>query len=217
MTGVVSTGGPAARPAALMRRSGRGRSIVANAVSVTAPASQDRLAELRASAKGWHGVQLAALGFIGLCGVIQTGESTEPRALQVISGVLVLLAFVLACLGIYLVGRAAWPLYRGEHAREEGGEAEIETASRQLTRGLLMTFLSIAALALATAASWWPDEDGGDGAGAQEVQVRTNDNRSACGELAGPAQPGTLRVLADSQPIDVALGSIASVEPVGSC
>ncbi len=187
-------------------------------MSVTAPASQDRLAELRASAKGWHGVQLAALGFIGLCGVIQTGEATEPWALQVISGVLVLLAFVLACLGIYLVGRAAWPLYRGEPAREEAGEAEIETASRQLTRGLLMTFLSIAALALATAASWWPEEeDAGGGAGAQEVQVRTNDNRSACGELAGPAQPGTLRVVADSQPIDVALGSIASVEPVGSC
>ena len=185
-------------------------------MSVSTPAAtQDRLAELRASAKGWHGIQLAALGFIGLCGVIQTGESTEPWALQVLSGILVLLAFVLACIGIYLVGRAAWPLYRGEPAREEAGEAAVAAASRQLTRGLLMTFLSIAALALATAASWWPDEEGGGGA--QEVQVRTNDNRSACGELAGSPQPGTLRVVADAQPIDVALGSIASVEPVGSC
>jgi hypothetical protein len=78
------------------------------------PAAQDRLAELRASAKGWHGIQLAALGFIGLCGVIQTGESSNPWALQVMSGILVLVAFVLACAGIWLVGRAAWPLYRAD-------------------------------------------------------------------------------------------------------
>ena len=124
-------------------------------------APQDRLAELRSSAQGWHGIQLAALGFIGLCGVIQTGDSTDPMALQVMSGILVLVALVLACAGIYLVGRAAWPLYRGEP--EAGGEAAIAATSRQLTRGLLMTFLSIATLALATAASWWPNEDGGGG------------------------------------------------------
>ena len=176
----------------------------------------DRLAELRASAKGWHGIQLAALGFIGLCGVIQTGESTNPWALQVISGVLVLVAFVLACAGIYLVGRAAWPLYRGDPERDAGGEAGVATVSRQLTRGLLMTFLSIAALALATAASWWPQENAGDG-GPQEVQVRTNDNRSACGELAASVQPGTLRLVSDAQRIDVALSSVASVSPVDGC
>ena len=56
-------------------------------------APPDRLAELRGSAKGWHGIQLAALGFIGLCGVIQTGDSTDPRSLQVLAGILVLVAF----------------------------------------------------------------------------------------------------------------------------
>ncbi len=187
-------------------------------MSVSTPAAaQDRLAELRASAKGWHGVQLAALGFIGLCGVLQSGESTGPWALQVIAGILVLVSFVLACLGIYLVGRAAWPLYRGEPEREGAGEAAVATASHQLTRGLLMTFLSIATLAFATAASWWPQKQDGGGAGAQEVQVRTNDNRSACGELAGSPQPGALRVVVDSQPIDVALSSVASVAPVAGC
>jgi hypothetical protein len=178
----------------------------------------DRLAELRSSAKGWHGIQLAALGFIGLCGVIQTGDSTDPWALQVLSGILVLVAFGLACGGIYLVGRAAWPLYGGE-APATGGDhpAAIELASRQLTRGLLLTFLSVAALALATATSWWPqaDDEGGGAAGA--VQVQTDDGRTACGELTAPSQPGTLRVLTAAQPVVVSLDALAGVVPVGSC
>lgn len=182
-------------------------------------APQDRLAELRASAKGWHGVQLAALGFIGLCGVIQTGDSTDPWALQVISGILVLVAFVLACAGISLVGRAAWPLYGGGGEPSAADQGAVAQTSRLLTRGLLLTFLSVAAVALATTASWWPKEDGGgaDGGGAAQVRVQTTDGRSACGELSAAPQAGTLRVRADSQPVDVALSSLASVVPVGSC
>lgn len=188
-------------------------------VSDGSPAAQDRLAELRASAKGWHGIQLAALGFIGLCGVIQTGDSTDPWALQVMSGVLVLVAFALACAGIVLVGRAAWPLYRGDPAAMEGGEAQAAVVSRLLTRGLLMTFLSVATLALATAASWWPKDAGGGagGGGTGQVQVRTSDGRSACGALSESQQQGTLRIIADAQPVDVALSSVASVAPVGGC
>lgn len=182
-------------------------------------APRDRLAELRASAKGWHGVQLAALGFIGLCGVIQTADSTNPWALQVIAGVLVLVAFVLACAGIYLVGRAAWPLYRGDGEPTAADERAVAQVSRLLTRGLLMTFLSIAAVALGTTASWWPKEGGGaaGGSAAGQVRVQTNDGRSACGELSVAPQAGTLRVRADSQPVDVALSSLASVVPVGRC
>jgi hypothetical protein len=181
-------------------------------------AAQDRLAELRASAKGWHGIQLAALGFIGLCGVIQTGASSNPWALQVMSGILVLVAFVLACAGIWLVGRAAWPLYRADDppAAAQTLAAAVAAASRQLTRGLLMTFLSIATLALATAASWWPKENGDDG-GAQRVQVQTEDGRSACGALGDAPQPGTLRVIADAQAVDVPLDAVASVAPAGGC
>ena len=191
-------------------------------MSDSIPAAQDRLAELRASAKGWHSIQLAALGFIGLCGVIQTGDSTDPWALQVLSGILVLVAFVLACAGIVLVGRAAWPLYRGapEPAAEgEAGGGAFAAASGQLTRGLLLTFVSVAALALATAASWWPKQDGaGGGAGAAaQVEVQTNDGRSACGTLAAPSQSGTLRVVADSQPVEVRLDTLASVTPVAGC
>ena len=171
----------------------------------------ERLTELRASAKGWHGVQLAALGFIGLCGVIQTGESSDPWSLQVIAGILVLLAFVLACAGIVLVGRAAWPLYRGDAT-----SGSVAAVSSQLTRGLLLTFLSVASLALATATSWWPAEREDRGAAA-EVQVQTRDGRTACGALGVPPRPGALRVIAGEQAIDVELTSVASLTPVGGC
>ena len=187
-------------------------------MSDSVPAAQDRLAELRASAKGWHGIQLAALGFIGLCGVIQTGDSTNPWGLQVMSGILVLVAFVLACTGIYLVGRAAWPLYGGEPQAPAAGERAIELTSRQLTRGLVATFLSIAALALAGAASWWPQEQGGGGGdGTADVQLQTNDGRTACGQLTESPHTTMLRVIADDEPVDVALDALASLSPVGSC
>ena len=39
--------------------------------------------QLRASARGWHGVQLAVLGFIGLCGALHdAGAATGPRWVQ---------------------------------------------------------------------------------------------------------------------------------------
>ena len=183
-------------------------------------APPDRLAELRSSAKGWHGIQLAALGFIGLCGVIQTGDTADPWALQVLSGILVLVAFGLACAGIYFVGRAAWPLYGAQPQAAPAAandDVAIAVTSRQLTRGLLMTFLSVAALALATATSWWPQEEAGGGGGASTVQVQTEDGRTACGELTESAQAGTVRVVTDGQPVTLALDAIASVAPVGGC
>lgn len=180
-----------------------------------ATARQERLAELRGSAKGWHGVQLAALGFIGLCGVLQTGESSEPMALQVLAGILVLVAFVLACVGIYLVGRAAWPIYRADLTPAgDVDQAQIERASGQLRRGLVMTFASIAAVALATTASWWPSDAQKDSG---QVQVQATSGESFCGDLAQSSQAGTLRVLTDTQPVEVALERLASVRPVDSC
>ena len=128
-----------------------------------------------------------------------------------------LVAFALACAGIYLVGRAAWPLYRGDVNAAGAGEAAIAATSRQLTRGLLMTIVSIAALSLAAAASWWPQESGAGAADRVQVRLQTADGRSACGELSESPQPGTLRVIADSQPIDVALDSLARVSPAAAC
>ena len=178
----------------------------------------DRLAELRDSAKGWHGIQLAALGFIGLCGVIQTGEASDPEMLQWLAGALVLVAFGLACAGIYLVGRAAWPLYGAGPERDGAADARaVALASAQLKRGLLMTFLSIAAVTLATATAWWPKEERGAAGGGAAVQVQASDGQAWCGRLTEAQQAGTLRVETASEPVVVALDSLASVRPVEGC
>jgi hypothetical protein len=175
---------------------------------------QDRLAELRGSAQGWHGLQLAALGFIGLCGVLKPGESSNPEALQALSGVVILVAFFAGCLGIYYVAKAAWPIYGAAPApRADAGAAAVEVAAAQLRRGIALTFISIALTALATTASWWPDEATGDGA---SVEVQAAGGQSVCGELTEGPQ-GALRILTDAQPVEVQLAQVASIRPVDGC
>jgi len=172
----------------------------------------DRLAELRTSARGWHGVQLAVLGFIGLCGVLQ-GDSSNPTWLQVTAGLLALVALVLACWATYLVGRAAWPLYGAQaDAAPAGGEAQIAEAGHLLRRGLKLTFVAVAVLALATASSWWPEDDSSDGL----VEVQGADGRSLCGRLAD-SESGTLSLEVNGRSVAVSIDSLASVRPVDSC
>ena len=109
------------------------------ATSEAEHSSSSRLAELRSSAKGWHGVQLAALGFIGLCGVIKPEGSSSPETVQSLSGTLILVAFVAACLGIYHVGKAAWPIYGATPAPlADADQSAVDVASAQLKRGLVL-------------------------------------------------------------------------------
>lgn len=186
-------------------------------MSIEAPATahEDRLAELRGSAKDWHGVQLTALGFIGLCGVIKPGESSNPEGLQALAGTLILVAFAAACIGIYCVGKVAWPIYgAGPVAGAGTGEADVDRTSRQLRRGLALTFISIALTALAATSSWWPNEETGDGA---TVEVQASGGQTVCGEIAASTQNGTLRIVTADQAVDVPAGQVASVRPVDAC
>ncbi len=176
---------------------------------------QDRLSELRASAKGWHGVQMAVLGFIGLCGVLQRDNSADPRWLQQWALLLAVGALLTALWAIVLVGRAAWPLY-GAHPElppETDHDARLRVASSQLSRGLALTFVSVALLAFSTASSWWPAEDGG---GAGLVEVQADSGQRVCGELAD-APHGELRVVADGSTVSVALQSVSALRSVDSC
>jgi hypothetical protein len=177
------------------------------------PSSQ--LAELRVSARGWHGIQLAAIGFVGFCGVMQDGRPDNPMWLQVCAGILVLVALVLACAGTFLVARVAWPLYGGRRTTATDMAAEVEHEGRRLRTGLLLTFVALAVLALGTASGWWPQPKGEDGAGAL-VAVQASNGERACGSL-GDASPGTLRVTVDGRPVVVSLRNVVAVDPVESC
>ena len=172
-----------------------------------------RLAELRLSARGWHGIQLAVIGFIGFCGVLQNGRPDNPTWLQVCAGILVLVALVLACIATFLVGRVAWPLFGGPEPAIADGDFESE--ARRLKRGLLMTFLAVAVLALGTASGWWPQPADDDGGG-RLVAVKASSGERVCGSLA-QASPGTLRVSVNGRTVDVSLQNVAAVDPVDSC
>ncbi len=191
-----------------------------------------RIAELRASARGWHGVQLAVLGFIGLCGVLRGGAgSGEPHWLQVLSGLLVLTAFGIACLATVLVALAAWPVYApratgqpartgpparvgqpAEAAPSEDEDGELARTSRRLRVGITLTYTAVAVLAFAGSSAWWPSESPDRGA----VEVTTQAGQ-VCGGLRSPSGQGVLAVSAGGRVIEVALGDVVALRPVDSC
>ena len=145
------------------------------------------LAQLRTSARGWHGVQLATIGFIGLCGVLQGGRPDNPMWLQVFAGLLALAALALACVATFLVARVAWPLYGGRETVAADEAAELARDGARLRKGLVLTFAAVAILGLGTATGWWPQPEANARGGAL-VSVR-QPTASACAALSATAAP----------------------------
>jgi hypothetical protein len=175
-------------------------------------AGTGRLAALRSSARGWHGVQLAVIGFIGLCGVLQHGRPDNPMWLQVFAGVLALAALALAGVATFLVARVAWPLYGGREPAVSDEAVELERDGRRLKQGLVLTFAAVALLALGTATGWWPQDEADGGL----VAVQATNGQRLCGRL-GNADPGSLSVSVDGHPVVISLRDVVAVGPVGSC
>jgi hypothetical protein len=177
--------------------------------------STTTLAELRVSARGWHGVQLAVLGFIGLCGVLKGGGSSDTSHwLQVLAGLLVLAAFGLACLATVLVALAAWPTYAHE-SNVDSAAREVARTGRRLRVGILLTFVAVAVLAVATSTSWWPSARA-EGAAATAVRVSTQSGE-ICGDLGGSSRAGVLTVSADGRLVELALSDVVAISPVRAC
>ena len=158
-----------------------------------------RLAELRSSARGWHDVQLAVIGFIGLCGVLQGGRPDNPMWLQVFAGLLAIVALVLACAATFLVARVAWPLYGGREPPVTDEAAAVERDGRRIKRGLVLTFAAVAVLALGTATGWWPQEETGGGGGGGLVTVESHE-RPARVRLAGASGERQPQRVGERQP-----------------
>ena len=170
-----------------------------------------RLTELRVSARGWHGIQLAVIGFIGFCGVLQDGRPDNPTWLQVWAAILVLGR---ACArvrrdiprrpcGVAAVRRS--PVgRRGLRARSAAPQKGAAPDVRRRRRAGARHGLGLVAAV------------GGRGGGGQLVAVQASSGERACGSLV-QASPGTLRVSVDGRTVDVALQDVAAVDPVDSC
>src|SRR5947207_3434685 len=74
---------------------------------VTAPA--DGLEKLSASARRWHTIKMALLGFIGICGIVRTAGSPAPHTIQWLATALAFAALAASSPSIFTVGRLALP------------------------------------------------------------------------------------------------------------
>jgi hypothetical protein len=175
----------------------------------------ERLAELRSSARGWHGIQLAVIGFVGLCGVLKGEGSGAPDWVEALAGYLALASLALACIATYQVGRAAWPFYDVRRAPPPAAEELLRT-SRRITTGLALTFVAVALVALAGLSSWWPSGDEGGGGGGDVAVELEAGGTSVCGPLV-QAQPGAVAVVASGRQVAVPIEQLTGLRPVDGC
>jgi hypothetical protein len=185
------------------KRGAAGTAAILMHMAGTEVAGSGDSAGTRDSARGWHQIQLAVLGFVGLCGVLQRGRPENPTWLQTLAALLIFGALATALIAIAVVGRVAWP-----PARPPAQPA------RQLKAGILLTFLAVAMLALGTSSMWWPQShESGEQA---QVQVQAADGQTFCGPLT-ETRAGTLGVQTDQGPVVLRLSDVAAVGPAGAC
>jgi hypothetical protein len=158
------------------------------------------------SARGWHNMQLAVMGFIGFCGVLRMGETPAgPAWLGWWSGGLSILALITSILSTWMVGSVAFPTY----APEAGTPPE---APGRLRAGIKLTFAAMAMMALAAAAGWWPTDS------EDKLKVSDREGTSACGTLVEGAPLGQIWLkVPDSDVEAINISAIAKMTPVSSC
>lgn len=163
----------------------------------------DPLEGVRASAREWHKLQVAALGFVGLCGVLKGDSGQEqPVWLQSTTGVLALAGLGLAGLAVLVVATVAWPLA----AAPESAEA----ASGRLRAGVYLTIVAVAVTALSTMGSWWPTDE-------ESSSVRVTTQQGVlCGEVVGSGG-GRIDLRLDGETIRVPLQQLVTLTPVDAC
>src|SRR6516164_4852270 len=107
-----------------------------------------RQEELSASARGWHTIQMAVLGFIGICGVLRTTSSSPaPRAVEWLAAALAVAALVVACLAVFAVGRVAYPV--AADTGDAGATPDPAGAAARLRAGIRLTIVALILAVLA--------------------------------------------------------------------
>jgi hypothetical protein len=149
----------------------------------------DPLKELTGSARGWHTIQMAVLGFTGLCGVLHTVGSPAPRAVQVLAATLAAIAVVVACLAVLLVGQVAYPV--AADSTGPGAAQDLARARSRLRSGIGITVGALLIAVLATLSGWWPAQTTPTAPSA--VELTSTAGQAWCGTLA-TAPPNTIRI-----------------------
>ena len=159
-------------------------------------------AALAASAREWHKLQVAALAFVGLCGVLTGDNGTRlPLWLQSVAGVLALLALAAAALGLLLVAVVAWPL---------GVSPDPGAGVRRLRAGVAFTCVAVGLTALSASSNWWPAFDAD-----RMVEVSTSSG-TACGTVVDSAAGWIDLGVADGV-VRVDLADLVSLRTTDSC
>jgi hypothetical protein len=173
-------------------------------------APSDRLKELSASARGWHTIQMAVLGFIGICGVLRTADSPAPRAVQWLAAALAVAALAAASLAIFNVGRVAYPV-----SDAPDGASPLPAAGRAASRlraGIRLTVVAVILAVIAALSGWWPASSSSTAA----VAVTSTNGQAWCGSLAtGPA--GAISVRTGNGVITVPVAAVAQIRSVAQC
>ena len=175
--------------------------------SVPRPAAApgDSLETLSASARGWHTIQMAVLGFIGICGILRT-SSSAPRAVQWLAGALAVAALAVACTAVFTVGRVAYPV-----SDALDGDRAVAGGTARLRAGIRLTIVALILAVIAALSGWWPAP-----ASNPAVAVTGTTGQAWCGPLvSGPADAISVRT--PNCIIAVPTQAIAQVSPVGRC
>ena len=172
----------------------------------TAAAPADRLEKLSSSARGWHTIQVAVLGFIGICGILRTASSPAPRAVQWLAAALAVAALAAACVAIFTVGRVAYPV-----SDSADGASAAPGAAARLRAGIRLTIVALILAVIAALSGWWPAAST-----TAAVAVTATSGQAWCGPLvSGPA--GAISVRTANGVITVPAQAIAQVRPVAQC
>ena len=169
----------------------------------------DAAAQVHASAREWHKLQLGVLGFVGLCGVLRGDSgSGRPLWLQDLSGIAALAGLVLALVAVTLVATVAFPLVAVPR-----NPAAI---ARRLRLGIGVTFVAVALTALSALSMWWPDRAGKQVDRASDQVTVTTSSGSACGTVLDSAS-GSLDLEVNGERVRVPLNRLVSIRPVDDC
>jgi hypothetical protein len=166
--------------------------------------------ELSASARGWHTIQMAVLGFIGICGVLRTtGSSPAPRAVEWLAAALAIAALVVACLAVFTVGRVAYPVTVA--TGDASATPILARAAARLRAGIRLTVAALILAVIAGLSGWWPSATA-----TTATAISSTTGQAWCGQLVdGPA--GAISVRTANGVISVPAQAVAQVRPVAAC